>query len=407
MDRTGTCALGMTETDKTDLPAAGHAMNSPFPLVAIAGAVMLVSIIIGSGSVANASSPTDAIRPTPRVVGGIVAPDGSWPSQAALLRSSVSPARNANFCGGTLVDRRWILTAAHCMFWPPGTLREGQLLQPVDLDVAIGIQDLGAITASDRIDVDAISINPGWNPSTDQWDFALLGLGTASDRPTTELLDPGRDDLTAGGQPAEVAGWGCTEQTAGNCVAPRPVRLIEAEVEFVSSTRCSSGTSYGPFFDPSTMICAGNFSTGTPDTCFGDSGGPLIATGSRGERFLAGVTSFGEECALPNYPGVYARVTAARDWILRTIAGQAKPKVSLTARPAKRALRKRATFRFRASLSGSTFRCRLNGKAWRRCPSSMTYRDLRRGRKHTFRVKATRDGVTGPVRKFTWFIKRV
>ena len=64
-------------------------------------------------------------------------------------------------------------------------------------------------------------------------------------------------------------------------------------------------------FDASTMVCAG-YPQGGVDTCQGDSGGPLFAGGR-----VVGATSFGEGCARPDKPGVYARVADApiREWI--------------------------------------------------------------------------------------------
>ena len=54
---------------------------------------------------------------------------------------------------------------------------------------------------------------------------------------------------------------------------------------------------------------------GGKDTCQGDSGGPLFAKSSLNKYVLAGITSFGILCALPNYPGVYTRVSYYLDWI--------------------------------------------------------------------------------------------
>ena len=50
------------------------------------------------------------------------------------------------------------------------------------------------------------------------------------------------------------------------------------------------------------------------DTCQGDSGGPLVVTTDTGP-VLAGVTSVGNECALPNFPGIYTRATSFLPWI--------------------------------------------------------------------------------------------
>lgn len=59
------------------------------------------------------------------------------------------------------------------------------------------------------------------------------------------------------------------------------------------------------------MVCAG-YENGGFDSCQGDSGGPLVSDG-----VLVGVVSWGKGCAEPGFPGVYAKVSAVREWIYK------------------------------------------------------------------------------------------
>ena len=60
-----------------------------------------------------------------------------------------------------------------------------------------------------------------------------------------------------------------------------------------------------------TMICAGE-TLGGKDVCIGDSGGPLIVVGS---DIIVGAVSFGNPCALADYPTVYSSVIVLRDFV--------------------------------------------------------------------------------------------
>ena len=64
----------------------------------------------------------------------------------------------------------------------------------------------------------------------------------------------------------------------------------------------------------SSMMCAGYPGVGGKDACQGDSGGPFVCN-ENGKAIIAGVVSWGNGCALSDFPGVYARNTAVLDWI--------------------------------------------------------------------------------------------
>ncbi|CAL4223885.1 unnamed protein product, partial [Meganyctiphanes norvegica] len=110
---------------------------------------------------------------------------------------------------------------------------------------------------------------------------------------------------------AIVTGWG-TLSHGGLTSAT----LQEVVVPTMSNRKCRS--KYGSQIKDN-MICAG-YTKGGKDSCQVDSGGPLITADGSYYRQI-GVVSWGYGCAMPRYPGVYARVNSNLDWITTSISG--------------------------------------------------------------------------------------
>lgn len=117
-----------------------------------------------------------------------------------------------------------------------------------------------------------------------------------------------------------VTGWG--EVRSGEALQS-PQILQELEVPLIDRDACNALFCINPpdDLDPdpikSDMFCAG-YAEGGKDACQGDSGGPLVCT-CGGAWTLAGVVSWGEGCAQPNFPGVYTSVAHYANWIYEII----------------------------------------------------------------------------------------
>ena len=235
-----------------------------------------------------------------KIINGPDAELGQIPWQVIIRRNDIIQ-QAGSWCGGSILDERTILTAAHCLY-----PRFEPKLKSSQLKIGYGSTSVGNMT---WLNVEKIRDHPQYDEFTMEGDIAILVLDGRINLSSlaSPVTLPNPNSLPKDGQKLLVSGFGVTETGSGSNT------LQYTNVNFISNNDCNFVTYYDDevFGD---QFCAGyDKNTSTPtDSCQGDSGGPLVLDGT---NELVGIVSWGEGCAKPDKPGVYTQVSEYIDWI--------------------------------------------------------------------------------------------
>nr|XP_037846998.1 trypsin-2 [Chlorocebus sabaeus] len=222
-----------------------------------------------------------------KIVGGYTCEENSVPYQVSLNSGY-------HFCGGSLISKQWVVSAAHCY--------------KTRIQVRLGEHNIEVLEGTEQfINAAKIIRHPNYNSRTLDNDILLIKLSSPAvinARVSTISLPTAPP---AAGAEALISGWGNTLSSGADY--PDELQCLEAPV--LSQAACEA--SY-PGRITSNMFCVG-FLEGGKDSCQGDSGGPVVSNGQ-----LQGIVSWGYGCAQKNRPGVYTKVYNYVDWIKDTIA---------------------------------------------------------------------------------------
>lgn len=229
-----------------------------------------------------------------RIVGGIDSDISAVPWQVAVMDSSFY-----QYCGGSIVNASWIVTAAHCEV-------------SVGDKVGAGHSRLTTMASSGQIRTVAQVVNfPGYVSSEYGKDIALVRLNAPLDLsgPNAKAIAIATEADAAGFAPgavATVSGWGTLRYEGAS---PNQLQRVDLNISSASAVQAAYGNLSADQL--------GAYRSGK-DSCQGDSGGPL-AVRIGGTPKLVGVVSWGDGCALPNTPGLYARVASFTSWITQYV----------------------------------------------------------------------------------------
>jgi secreted trypsin-like serine protease len=237
------------------------------------------------------------------IVGGKVAPEGKFPWQVRIFASMDD---DKGRCGGTIVAPQWVLTAAHCVVADPTATAR---VNPVDA-VVIGYGSVDR-TKTTKVESEKIIVDP---------DYLEKGANSHDDIALIKLKEPIPDAAVWDPEDKNVLAM-LSQLTAGADLGDKlnyPLKLHQVEIQVMDNESCKS-----LFQGSSTEIVDSSICALQPgsrkNACYGDSGGPLMASPKPRTFVQVGVVSRG--CGNMDLPNIYTRVSSFSDWIASTMAG--------------------------------------------------------------------------------------
>ncbi|KAM3873278.1 trypsin-2 [Diretmus argenteus] len=221
-----------------------------------------------------------------KIVGGYECAPYSQPHQVSLNSGY-------HFCGGSLVNENWVVSAAHCY--------------KSRVEVRMGEHNIRVTEGHEQfISSSRVIRHPKYSSYNINNDFMLIKLS----KPATlnayvqPVALPTR--CAPDGTMCKVTGWGNTMSSTAD-----RNKLQCLDIPILSHADCNNAY---PGMITNTMFCAG-YLEGGKDSCQGDSGGPVVCN-----DVLQGVVSWGYGCAERDHPGVYAKVCMVTEWLQDTMA---------------------------------------------------------------------------------------
>ncbi|EAT45082.1 AAEL003632-PA [Aedes aegypti] len=269
-----------------------------------------------------------------RIRGGVIADIDEFPWMAMLLKMHRKSQSLYYHCGGVLIGKQFVLTAAHCISPKNGDskqdplkyvrLREYDVYQDPDCMMASGFMDC----SEEKLDMKPRKLiaHPGFTVGSQDRNHDI-GLIQIDPIPTYSdfllpicLPETGFDQGDRRGRMHNVAGWGKTDFFSGSgSISWSPIKMKVA-LPFVAWEVCRDVYKPMGVDLQRTQICAGG--KRARDSCAGDSGSPLMYYDMKNAVWvLTGIASFGvKDCGMEGIPGVYSSVKEHLSWIKESIS---------------------------------------------------------------------------------------